>query len=135
MNYEKLIEKRNVGFVRDLGFVTTEMGEGYARGEITPEERHYNPIGSIHGGVLFTIADTVGGAAATSRGRYVTTISAEMHYLRPAIGCKKLCAESREIKVGKKICIYEVMVTDETGREIALATMTYQYLDRYVDLD
>ncbi len=135
MDYEKLIEKRNVGFIQDLGFRTTEIREGYARGELVLEERHGNPIGSIHGGVMFTIADTVGGSAAVSRGRYVTTVSGEMHYLRPAIGCAKLCAESREIKVGKKLCLYEVMITDETGRELAIATMTYQYLDKRVELD
>ncbi len=135
MDYVKLIEKRYVGFVKEVGYKTLEMREGYARGELELTEKHGNPIGSIHGGVLFTIADNTGGAAATSRGRYVTTLSGEIHYLRPAIGCKKLIGESREIKTGKRICVYEVMITDETGRELAIATMTYQYLDKLVELD
>ncbi len=130
-----MIEKRYVGFVKEVGYKTLEMREGYARGELELTEKHGNPIGSVHGGVFFTIADNTGGAAATSRGRYVTTVSGEIHYLRPAIGCKKLIGESREIKTGKKICVYEVMITDENGRELALATMTYQYLDKLVELD
>ncbi len=128
MDFEKLKEIRNTGFIREVGFDTTEIHEGYARGEMTLASKHGNPIGSIHGGVIFTIADTIGGAAATSRGRYVTTLSGNINYLRPAMNCKKLIGESREIKVGKNVCVYDVIITDETGREIAMATMTYYYL-------
>ncbi|MCC8152528.1 MAG: PaaI family thioesterase [Lachnospiraceae bacterium] len=128
MDFEKLKEIRNTGFIKEIGFETTEIREGYARGEVTLAPKHGNPIGSIHGGVIFTIADTIGGAAATSRGRFVTTLSGNINYLRPAIGSKKLFAESSEIKVGKNVCVYDVMITDDTGREIARATMTYYYL-------
>ncbi|MCD8216565.1 MAG: PaaI family thioesterase [Clostridiales bacterium] len=128
MDFEKLKEIRNTGFIKEIGFETTEIREGYARGEVTLAPKHGNPIGSIHGGVIFTIADTIGGAAATSRGRFVTTLSGNINYLRPAIGSKKLFAESAEIKVGKNVCVYDVMITDDTGRKIARATMTYYYL-------
>ncbi|MCD8150196.1 MAG: PaaI family thioesterase [Clostridiales bacterium] len=130
MDFEKLKEIRNTGFIKEIGFETTEIREGYARGEVVLKPKHGNPIGSIHGGVIFTIADTIGGAAATSRGRFVTTLSGNINYLRPAIGSKKLIAESAEIKVGKNVCVYDVMITDDTGREIARATMTYYYLKK-----
>ena len=119
VDYEKLKQIRNMGFIKHTGIKTVELREGYA-----------NPIGSTHGGVLFTLVDTVGGAAATSRGRYVTTVSGNINYLRPAMNCKKLIGESREIKIGKKMCVYDVMITDENDREIAKATMTYFYLDK-----
>ncbi len=128
MDYEKLINQRAVGFSRDTGITTLEIREGYARGEIVLEEKHYNPRGSIHGGVLFTLADSIGGAAAASRGRYCTTVSGDIHFLRPAIDSKKLIAEAKEVKAGKNICVYEVMITDETGRELAVSTLTFYYL-------
>ncbi len=128
MDFEKLKEIRNMGFIKEVGFTTTEIREGYAKGEVELSEKHGNPIGSVHGGVLFSIADNVGGSAATSRGRYVTTVSGNINYLRPAIGCKKLVGESKEIKTGKNICVYDVTITDENGTEIAVARMTYYYL-------
>lgn len=130
IDYEKLKEIRNMGYIKHTGIRTVELREGYAKCEIILDERHANPIGSTHGGVLFTLVDTVGGAAATSRGRYVTTVSGNINYLRPAMNCKKLIGESREIKVGKKMCVYDVMITDENDREIAKATMTFFYLDK-----
>ncbi len=132
MDFEKLKEIRNMGFVKEVGFETTEIREGYAKGEIVLSEKHGNPIGSVHGGVLFTIADNVGGSAATSRGRFVTTVSGNINYLRPAINCEKLIGESREIKIGKNMCVYDVMITDEKGTEIAIARMTYYYLQPIV---
>lgn len=130
MNFEKLKELRNMGFNKAVGVVTTEISEGYAKAEAEIGPQHINPIGSVHGGVLFTIADITAGAAATSRGRYMTTMSSNMNFLRPAINCKKLTGETREIKVGKQVCVYEVLITDETGREIAIATVTFHCIGK-----
>ncbi len=130
----KFLEERNgqPGFISAVGFRLTELREGYAKGELVLEPKHGNPIGSTHGGVLFTIADTVGGAAATSYGQYVTTISGNINYINAAMGCKKLIAESVELKVGKKTAVYDVIITDETGKLICKATMTYFRLPKQV---
>ena len=128
VDYEKLKQARNMGFIKHIGVETVELREGYAKGEIVLDERHANPIGSTHGGVLFTLVDTVvrGAGASVSH----LTVSGNINYLRPAMNCKKLIGESREIKIGKKMCVYDVMITDENDREIAKATMTYFYLDK-----
>lgn len=132
VDFERLKEIRNQGFIKKIGFTLTEIREGYAKGELILTPMHGNPIGSTHGGVIFSIADTVGGAAATSRGRMVTTVSGNINYLSPAMNCKKLIGESREIKTGKKMCVYEVAITNESDKIIAMATMTYYYLEKYV---
>ena len=131
MDFEKLEKRRNMGFMKEIGLTTVEIREGYAKAELELQPMHANPIGSTHGGVIFTIADTVGGTAASSRGRMVTTVSGNINYLSPAMNCKKLIGESREIKTGSKICVYEVTITDETGKVIAVATMTYFYLGEW----
>ncbi len=134
MDFERLKEIRNTGFIKEIGFVLTELTEGHAKGELPLNDMHDNPIGSVHGGVIFAICDTVGGAAATSYGRFVTTVSGNINYLRPAMkGCKKLIGESVEVKVGKTMCVYDVIISDDEGREIAKATMTYYYLNQEVN--
>ncbi len=134
MDFDKLKKIRNMGFIKEIGFVITDIREGYAKGEMELKPMHANPIGSTHGGVIFSIADTVGGAAASSRGRFVTTVSGNINYLSPAMNCRKLIGESREIKVGKKMCVYEVTITNELDKVIAVATMTFFYLDNKVKL-
>ena len=67
VDYEKLKQARNMGFIKHIGVETVELREGYAKGEIVLDESHANPIGSTHGGVLFTLVDTVGGRTASDR--------------------------------------------------------------------
>ncbi len=137
MEFQKLIDFRNgfPGFTKEMGMVVTEVEAGYARVEMELDGRSHNPIGSIHGGVIFAIADTAGGVAATSRGSYVTTVSGSINYLNPAMqGTKKLIAAAKELKAGKNILVYDVTVSDEKGRVIAETRMTYYSLHKPVEL-
>ena len=132
MDYRKLLEFRNnsPGLAKELGLNVTEVSEGYAKIEMELDERHANPIGSIHGGAIFTLADTVGGVAATSHGSFVTTVTGSINYLNPAIGVKKLIADTRELKAGKNVLVYDVTVRDENDHVIAEARMTYYSLHK-----
>ena len=136
MEYQKLIDFRNglPGFTRKMGMEVKEVSEGYARVEMEIDEGCGNPIGSIHGGVIFALADTAGGVAATSRGSYVTTVGGSISYLNPAIGVKKLIAVTEEVKAGKNILVYDVMILDEQEKVISKAQMTYYNLHREVKL-
>ena len=66
MDYEKLRELRNEQNVfGDLaGVRIVEIREGYARTELEVRPELLNPIGSLHGGCLFTMADITGGFCA-----------------------------------------------------------------------
>ena len=45
-----------------------ELDEGYCKGELEVTDQHMNPLGTVHGGCLYTLADTVAGFAAASCG-------------------------------------------------------------------
>lgn len=49
-----------------LGFELDEADEGRAVFSLEPGEQHYNPIGSVHGGVAATLLDSAMGAAVHS---------------------------------------------------------------------
>lgn len=49
------------------GIIPVEIGEGFAIFELEPAEWHYNPIGSVHGGILSTLADSALGCAVRTR--------------------------------------------------------------------
>ena len=56
------------GFAGDLGVRGEVAADGSARFEFQAEQRHLNPSGAVHGGVLATLVDTAMGLAARSRG-------------------------------------------------------------------
>ncbi|WP_455034633.1 PaaI family thioesterase, partial [Lachnoanaerobaculum gingivalis] len=76
MDFEKLRLYRNIknNFANLLDIKLSEISEGYAKAEMDVKTELLNPIGSLHGGCLYTIADIAGGAAASSYGVHVTTI-------------------------------------------------------------
>ena len=132
----KWMEYRNnhYGFTREMGMKVTEVSDGYARVEMDIDKRSGNPIGSVHGGVIFALADTAGGVAATTKGSYVTTVTGNINYLNPALTVKRLIATTREVKVGKNILVYDVSVRDENEKIIAEARMTFYSLHKKVVL-
>lgn len=129
-NYDKLMEYRNENneFACFMGIRTIEIRKGYARGEMKIRPEFQNVVGSVHGGCFFTLADTIGGAAAASYNTKMTTISSDFHFLSPGIGIEKLCAEAVEIKHGKTINVYDVSILNENGKLLAKGTFSYYNL-------
>ena len=103
----------------------TDVGPGWAKGELAFREYHVNPIGSVHGGVIFFLADSVGGTAASSRGSRVTTANGTISYLNAAMNPEKLIAEAVELKAGKNLLTYDVYIRTEEGKLVAKATLEY----------
>ena len=125
--FDEIIKYRNTHnkFAAFLGIVTTEISFGAAKGEMEVREEFVNPIHSVHGGCLFSLADTIGGAAAASHGMRMTTASGDFHYLSPAMGTKMLYAAAKVIKDGKKICVCDVEISDDSGKLVAKGVFSY----------
>ena len=118
-------------FGKDAGIEITDGDIGYCKGEITLDERHLNPLGTVHGGCLYTLADTMSGFAAGSYGSGGgPTMSGNMYFLRPTMGVKKLICEARVIKNGRRIRVVEATIYVDNGEEIARSVMEYMDLQK-----
>ena len=125
--------KRNL-FAKRLGLSVTEMKEGFAVARVKITDDMRNPIGSVHGGCIYTVADVACGAAVSSYGTMVTTLSSAFNFLRPGLdGCSELIGEATVIKHGRRVSVADVVVTDQDGRELARGTFDYMSLDRPLD--
>ena len=135
MDYEALRRIRNEqnSFGNLVGVRIEEIREGYARSVLDVRADLSNPIGSLHGGVLFTIADITGGSAAVSHGEQVTTVDADIRYLRPGIGVKRIVCEAEEIKKGKTLFVYRIDERDQDGTLLTAGTFTYMSLRKKIE--
>lgn len=124
---------RNNSFSNLIGLSVYEMAEGSAKSMMKITEAMGNPIGSIHGGCLYTVADVTAGAAVSSHGMQVTTMTSSMNYLRPAIGCTELYGEAEEIKQGKRVSVVSVWIRDQKGTELAQGTFTFMSLGKPIE--
>lgn len=137
MDYEKLRVYRNThnSFAEFLGIEIIEIKEGYAKARLPISDNFRNPIGSVHGGCIFSIADAAGCSAASSYGSHITTISNTLNFLNPGLNTKMLYAETREIKHGKKILVYDVSVTNEDGVLLAEGIFSFMSLNKEIILE
>mgnify|MGYP001623040509 CR=1 FL=1 len=134
MDYIKLRDYRNSqnAFANYIGLSITEIRPGSASTKMPVTGHHMNPIGSVHGGCLSTMADVTGGAAASSYGWQVTTLDCDLHYLRPGLDVSCLYGEARELKRGKRVLVYEVSVRDQRGTVLAEGIYSYMALQKRI---
>ncbi|MDE6984223.1 MAG: PaaI family thioesterase, partial [Lachnospiraceae bacterium] len=84
-----------LGFIQLLDMKITELSEGYCKGEMPLRPEILNPLGTVHGGCTFALADTIGGSAALTHGSSIVTVDSSIHYLAPACNTEKLIAEAK----------------------------------------
>lgn len=127
MNYEEIKQHfyKTNGFIRLLNMQITDISHGYCKGELPMRDEILNPLGIVHGGCTFALADTIGGSAALTHGKSVVTLDSTIHYLAPACNTKKLIAEAKEVKYGSNIAVYEVNVFKDDGTQVAVSTQSY----------
>lgn len=111
-----------------LGMDAPRVDPGRAVFTIEPGEHLYNPIGSVHGGILATLLDSALGCAVHSTlpaGVGYTTVDLNVTYLRPATrDGGRLTCDAEMIHSGRKIATARAQIVDEQGRRYATGTAT-----------
>ncbi|KQC05070.1 MAG: phenylacetic acid degradation protein [Methanoculleus sp. SDB] len=106
-------------FARETGIELLAVSPGRARVKMAITERHKNSHGTVHGGAIFTLADTAFAAASNSHGIPAAAINATISYIQAARS-GILYADATEFSRNPKLAVYDVRVTDENGGNIAL---------------
>ena len=111
---------------RLLGFVVKSVEPGRAVFEMEVDERHHNPMGTLHGGVYCDLADAAMGyayAATLGEGETFTTVELKINFFRP-VRQGKLIAEARVVRAGANLGYVECDVKDGEGKLMARAAST-----------
>ena len=116
----------NDTFARNLGITLVSAGNGASRCELTMGDEHKNGLGSLHGAVIFALAD-VAFAATCNSVQPSIGMQADIRYLNRPLGAT-LIAEAHEISGSNKIAHYQVNVSDDLGSVVAQFTgMAYRF--------
>jgi uncharacterized protein (TIGR00369 family) len=109
-----------------LGISAVDAEQGRVVFALTPAEWHYNPLGSVHGGVLAALLDTVTGCAVHSMlpaGTGYTSMDLSTRFLRPVtVASGRLRCEGTILSLGRRAAVAEARIEDADGRLVAHAT-------------
>lgn len=117
-------------FNRELGIRITRFEEGLCEIEMIAEEKHLNRSGTLHGGVVASLLDVVGGYAGTwcntpGNIRRAVTLSMSNSYLQPG-GPGLIRATGKISGGGYKIFFTEMSVFDADGTKLAFGMASYK---------
>lgn len=112
--------------VATLGFTLEEVDFGRVVFALAPGEEHYNPLGSVHGGVYASLLDSAAGCAVHStlpEGEAFTSIDLNVKFLRP-MTCEtgKVRAVGTVLNSGRRTALAQAELLDSTDRLLAHAT-------------
>jgi len=105
--------------VRALGITVEVPALGLATARMTTSADMGNGHGIVHGGYVFTLADTAFAYALNSHGRPGMTVHADVAFLRPARVGTDLAANATERVFDGRAGIYDVEVRDDEGALLA----------------
>lgn len=109
-----------------LGIDRIEVDEGRATVVMRAQEYHYNPLGTVHGGIIATLLDTAAACALHSTlpaGTGYTSLDLTTKFLRPVtVDSGELRCEGTVLSRGRTVALAEARLTDAAGRLVAHAT-------------
>jgi len=103
---------------QNLGLLLETVGEGRSSLRLEAQARHCNGHGSVHGGVLFMLADSASAFAGNSRNQRAVSLNNTITYLNPAKAGDVLRAVCVETALEGRNGIYDVEVRNQDGQII-----------------
>ena len=111
-----------------MGFRGVEFEHGRAVFEMTPGPQHYNPIGTVHGGIALTLLDSAMGCAVhttLAAGVGYTTLEVKTNFVRPITAeTGPIRCEGSVVHVGSRIATADGRLVDSAGKLLAHGSTT-----------
>lgn len=118
---------------RWMNFSLERAERGHVVFSMIPEEKLYNMIGSVHGGIITTLMDNALGSAVQSMlpaGKVATTMDLQTRFHRPVTAATgKVFADARVVHAGRRTATSEAHLVDANGTVYATGSSTLMILE------
>ncbi|MFK4084605.1 PaaI family thioesterase [Kribbella sp. NPDC020789] len=116
-----------------VGGTGIEVEEGQVTVVMPAQEYHYNPLGTVHGGIIATLLDTAAGCTVHSTlpaGIGYTSLDLNTRFIKPVtVKSGELRCTGAIISRGRRTAVAEARLVDERGTLLAHATSTCLIFD------
>ena len=121
----------NSPFNNYLGIKLEKFEEGSVTYTLKTTQSHLNVNQAIHGGVFFSLLDSVTGATIRSVIKQpIVTVNMSIHYFAPAKNGELLTASAKIIQQGNSIVTAEASIVDSVGNVLAKSIGTFKKIRR-----
>ena len=122
-------------FAAGLGIELDRAEAGEVRGRLAWAPERCTAGGTLHGGALMTLADSVGAICAflnLPEGATTATIESKTNFFR-AVREGAVTGTARPLHVGRSFIVVQTGLVDDAGRNVALVVQTQAVITRRED--
>lgn len=125
---QKMMEKD--AFSQWMNIEVIEIKTGFCKLRVTVLPEMVNGFNIAHGGIAYSISDSALAFAANAHGKQCVSIETSISHVRTAKINDVLTATCTEMNRGRTIGIYQVVVTNQEDKKVALFKGTVHISDR-----
>jgi len=102
-----------------IGYQISKVEQGRVAFDLDPEECHYNPFATVHGGIISTILDSAMTSSVLStlpKGISCSTVEIKVNFIRPIVSATGILrCEARPVHIGRQLATAEGDLKDKSG--------------------
>lgn len=110
----------NDPFSQWLGIERVEDGAGKSVLRMTVRDEMLNGFAIAHGGITYSLADSALAFASNAHGNHALSIETSIAHLHPVKSGDVLQTAVEEVSLSRKLGIYQIRITNQTGDLVAL---------------
>lgn len=111
---------KNDLFSQWLNIVVIEVKEGYSKIQMTLRNEMCNGFGVIHGGTVFSLADSAFAFACNNRNNLSMALEANISFTKTLQPGDVLTAEAKEVHNGRSTGVYLITISNQHNEQVAL---------------
>ena len=121
--HEEIIKNKmyaNDAFSKWLGIEILKVGEGSCEVKMKVRKEMLNGFAIAHGGITYSLADSALAFASNSHGRKAVSVETSISHTQTVYEGDELIAVAKEEHISNKIAVYQIEVTNQEGKKVAL---------------
>lgn len=121
-------------YAQSLGIQLLEIGEGTATAEVVVKDQMLNSHGTMHGAVIFALADYVFAAACNSYGKTSVGLSTTVNFMAPGIKGSTVRAVATEEKRNNRTSWYKIRVESDGELIATMEALAYRKNQYFISI-
>lgn len=122
-------------YAQFIGMKLKDFGPGTATAELVPNESMLNSHNTVHGAVLFSLADYVFAVASNSYGKTAVGVTTTMNFMSAALPGETITAIAREDKRNHRLAWYTIEISNGKELVATMQAMVYRKKEYFIQIE
>ena len=135
-HYEQILKQvNNDPYAQSLGIQLTKFEAGFAEAMLEIQSHMVNAYGTVHGAVIYALADHAFSVACNAYGKTSLGLSTTIQFIESAKPGDKIVARATEVKRNYRTGFYRIDICHEQNLIATMEAVSYRKDHYFIELD